>query len=109
MQRMTLPLLAVPPNPPRAWLRSGIMADLGSSSRRDFLRLAGMAGTALAVGSAWGCAPTTASQNLSFSVEQIPYGTEPMQMGELNVPLLGKPRPVVVLLHGGYWQTGFDR
>lgn len=85
------------------------MFDSGPPSRRDFLRLGGATTFAVALGASAACAAPPGAQNLSFSVEQIAYGTDRMQMGELNLPLLGTPRPVVVLLHGGYWRTGFDR
>lgn len=39
----------------------------------------------------------------------IPYGLAPQQQGELRVPVEKTPRPVVVLIHGGYWRAGFDR
>lgn len=85
------------------------MFESGPPTRRDFLRLGGATGLAVALGAGAACAAAPATHNLSFSVDQIAYGTDRMQMGELNLPLLGTPRPVVVLLHGGYWRTGFDR
>ncbi|CAN5775552.1 alpha/beta hydrolase [soil metagenome] len=39
-----------------------------------------------------------------------PYGDHPLQVGDLWVPVdTVAPRPVVVLIHGGYWQAGFNR
>lgn len=62
-------------------------------------------GVALSLG---GCARPTTSP-IAFRTDEIAYGTEPLQRGELRVPLEAVPRPVVVLIHGGYWRTGFNR
>lgn len=77
-------------------------------SRRSFLQAGVVGASALALGPAcsWGA---NAASNLSFSVENITYGPEPMQSGELIMTLAAHPRPVVVLLHGGYWQNSFNR
>lgn len=41
--------------------------------------------------------------------QRIPYGDDPLQFGELRVPTSGKPPyPVVVLIHGGCWQSAYD-
>ncbi len=37
------------------------------------------------------------------AAERIPYGTEPLQFGELRVPRGGEDHPVAVLVHGGCW------
>lgn len=40
----------------------------------------------------------------------IPYGTHPDQVANLHLPAgEGGPWPCVVLLHGGFWRTGWDR
>ncbi len=80
-----------------------------SPSRRDLLRGAGLLGAAALLGVPMGCASERGTRNLAFSVEQRAYGTDPLQVGELTLPLLGKPTPLVVLIHGGYWRTGFTR
>src|SRR4051812_29492129 len=36
------------------------------------------------------------------------YGNAKAQVAELLLPA-GSPRGVVVLVHGGYWQAGYDR
>jgi acetyl esterase/lipase len=36
---------------------------------------------------------------------RIPYGTEPLQFGELRVPAGRGPFPVVTIVHGGCWVT----
>lgn len=37
------------------------------------------------------------------------YGSAPVQSGEWFVPVEGDRLPVVVLVHGGFWQPGYDR
>ena len=39
----------------------------------------------------------------------IAYGDHPDQVGNLHLPAGDGPRPVVVLLHGGFWRTRWDR
>ena len=80
-------------------------------TRRDLLRtgvfgasFVALAGTGLLTG----CTDPEAN-NIAFEIEQIPYGPDPMQVGELSRPLVEGPRPVVVLVHGGYWRVGFNR
>jgi acetyl esterase/lipase len=39
-------------------------------------------------------------------VHVVPYGTDPDQFGELRLAdLSGRPQPVVVVLHGGFWRS----
>lgn len=86
------------------------MGDSGWT-RRDLLRtgLFGASFVALAgAGALTGCAGSNANA-MTFEVEEIAYGPEPMQSGELTRPLLAGRRPVVVLVHGGYWRVGFTR
>jgi acetyl esterase/lipase len=41
---------------------------------------------------------------------QIAYGDHPDQVGNLHLPAAGDgPWPVVVLIHGGFWRSGWDR
>lgn len=40
--------------------------------------------------------------------ERITYGTAPQQFGELRVPRVKGPFPVVMLIHGGCWLADFD-
>lgn len=56
-----------------------------------------------------GCAKVTPSQSSAVTTEELPYGDLPLQRGELRVPIEPTPRPVVVLVHGGYWRHGFTR
>jgi acetyl esterase/lipase len=40
----------------------------------------------------------------------IPYGDHPLQVANLHLPTAaGDPWPCVVLLHGGFWRSGWDR
>lgn len=38
-------------------------------------------------------------------VLRLPYGAAPQQFGELRLPRLAGPHPVVIVLHGGFWQA----
>lgn len=40
-------------------------------------------------------------------IEQIAYGDDPSQFGELTRPT-GTPRGVVVVVHGGFWKAAYD-
>jgi len=37
------------------------------------------------------------------------FGPDPSQVADLHLPAGAGPHPVVVLLHGGYWQTRFGK
>ena len=39
---------------------------------------------------------------------RLTYGDEPFQFGDLYVPGNGKPHPVVILIHGGFWRAAYD-
>jgi len=39
---------------------------------------------------------------------RIAYGSDPEQFGELRLPSGDGPHPVVVVLHGGCWQSAYD-
>lgn len=39
---------------------------------------------------------------------RIPYGTDPLQFGDLRLPKTKGPHPVVIFIHGGCWQARFD-
>ncbi len=81
-------------------------------TRRDLLRTGVLGASAVALanlGLATSCADQGATNNIAFEVEEVAYGPEPMQVGDLSRPLVDGPRPVVVLIHGGYWRLGFTR
>ncbi len=42
-----------------------------------------------------------------IEVEQISYGADPSQFGELSRPE-GTPRGIVVVIHGGFWRSQYD-
>lgn len=42
-------------------------------------------------------------------LQPIKYGQDPSQIAELLLPDAFGPFPVVVVIHGGWWQTGWDR
>jgi len=39
---------------------------------------------------------------------RIPYGSDPLQLGELRLPDGAGPHPVAILLHGGCWLAAYD-
>ena len=41
-------------------------------------------------------------------LRRIAYGTDPLQVGDLRIPTGDGPFRVVVLIHGGFWRSGFD-
>jgi acetyl esterase/lipase len=81
------------------------MAD-DRRTRREFLRTSILGASTIALAA---CSTDLGIKPQSFVREKILYGSEPSQVGELTVELAPKVRPVAVLIHGGYWQSGFDR
>jgi acetyl esterase/lipase len=39
---------------------------------------------------------------------RLPYGSDPYQFGELRLPKVSGPVPIVVNIHGGYWRAKYD-
>jgi acetyl esterase/lipase len=39
---------------------------------------------------------------------RVAYGTEPLQFGDLRLPAAEGPHPLVVVVHGGYWQAIYN-
>ena len=39
---------------------------------------------------------------------RVAYGAEPLQFGDLRVPLGEGPFPLAVVIHGGYWQATYN-
>ena len=74
-------------------------------SRRAFL--AGLAAGA-AVLSGCGDGPEVQAGTVADRT-RVSYGRYASQSGDLTLPVEGGPHPVVVLIHGGYWQAGLDR
>ena len=58
------------------------------------------------------------AQNLTFQdIEKLPvppadhriaYGSDPQQFGELRLPKVAGPHPVVIVIHGGCWYAAYD-
>ncbi|ROT34320.1 S9 family peptidase [Micromonospora sp. HM5-17] len=40
---------------------------------------------------------------------QVRYGDHPDQVADLRTPAPGPPRPLVVVIHGGFWRAEYDR
>lgn len=40
-------------------------------------------------------------------IERLHYGDHPEQYGELRVPAGSAPRPLVILIHGGFWRDQY--
>ena len=59
------------------------------------------------VGGCRGRAPDAPAGGVQRVVES--YGSAPVQEGEWFLPPTGTALPVVVLVHGGFWQPGYDR
>jgi acetyl esterase/lipase len=50
----------------------------------------------------------TLKQSLGLSkAQRIAYGTEKLQFGDLYLPEREGPHPVIILIHGGFWRTGY--
>jgi len=41
-------------------------------------------------------------------VERVPYGSDPLQFGEISCPSASGPHPVVIVIHGGFWRAKYD-
>jgi len=53
------------------------------------------------------CGPSTEAQGAETPVVRICYGSDPLQFGDLRIPLGPGPYPVVVVIHGGCWTNFF--
>lgn len=71
----------------------------GSIGRRTLLALAGAAVLAAC------STPTSAPKG--HDVKTVPYGDDPAQFFEISQPK-GIPKGVVVVIHGGFWQSQYD-
>jgi acetyl esterase/lipase len=40
--------------------------------------------------------------------ERLVYGPEPKQFGDLRLPIGGRPHPLAVVIHGGYWKAQYN-
>ena len=41
-------------------------------------------------------------------MERIPYGTDPFQFGELQLPRTSGPHAIAIVIHGGFWRAKYD-
>ena len=41
-------------------------------------------------------------------IERVPYGSDPLQFGEICCPSGSGPYPVVIVIHGGFWRAKYD-
>jgi acetyl esterase/lipase len=51
--------------------------------------------------------PAAEAQGTDTAVERIPYGSDPLQFGDLRIPSGPGPYPVAVVIHGGCWTNFF--
>ena len=72
------------------------------------LGLAGVAGTGAAAALSSGGSGGGGSGGGSGSGSIETYGTQPRQLGQWWVPSQQGQRPLVVLVHGGYWRADYD-
>jgi acetyl esterase/lipase len=72
-------------------------------SRRRVLAVFGGA-TAVAVVGCGGGAPAARGEG---DAVRYHYGQDPSQFAEISLPAGSAPAPVVVIVHGGYWQSGY--
>ena len=80
-------------------------------TRRTFLKTAAAAGASVITGCApqklgRGAHPKPVVRTLPF--DRIAYGADPQQFGELRRPAGTAPCPLVVVVHGGFWQSQYD-
>jgi acetyl esterase/lipase len=75
-------------------------------SRRDFLRGSLVGAVAFAVA---GCSKPAEADPPIQGLRPVRYGDSSSQAAELLVPDEFGPYPVIVIIHGGWWSTGWDR
>lgn len=39
---------------------------------------------------------------------RLPYGSDPLQFGDLRLPKAKGPHPVVIVIHGGFWRAAYN-
>jgi acetyl esterase/lipase len=54
-----------------------------------------------------GCNANVPSARGEGDAIRYQYGRAPSQFAEISVPSGSTPAPVVVIVHGGYWQAGY--
>ncbi len=78
------------------------MDALSRRSAAGLLASTVLGGRVAVTGAATGSAAASA-----LPVRRLAYGPDPLQHGELRLPEGAGPHPVVVLLHGGFWQAPY--
>jgi acetyl esterase/lipase len=48
-----------------------------------------------------------AKKSSSIKLLRLAYGPEPQQFGDLYVPNIPGPHPIIILIHGGYWRARY--
>jgi acetyl esterase/lipase len=83
---------------------------MGINARgHPWTRRAALGVVAGAAGSLLGGAPgTSRADDGSAVVGRYRYGQHPSQYAEVSLPPGGEAAPVVVIVHGGFWKTGYD-
>jgi len=94
-----------------------VSKETGVAGRKASLRtIAGALALVLALGQAQAQAQATppltweqvSQMKLPPPDSQVPYGTLPNQFAELRLPPGGGRSPVLILVHGGCWQSEYD-
>ena len=75
-------------------------------TRRTFVTA--VMGSAGAMAGCTDSAPNGVSQVAVQPDQRISYGAGEHQFGELRIPKDAGPHPVLVVIHGGFWRSGFD-
>jgi acetyl esterase/lipase len=65
------------------------------------------ASAAVSLVGATACARSLADNGDNPAASRYAYGPGPSQFAELTLPNRSTPAPVVVIVHGGFWRTGF--
>ncbi len=76
------------------------------ASRRQLLLAAA---SALAVAGCGGSARPDPDAPEASVPQPFPYGEDPIQVADLHLPAAPQGAPVVVLVHGGFWYSDYDR
>jgi acetyl esterase/lipase len=76
-------------------------------TRRGALAAFGLAGMAAVTGCGSSSRTSSASPTAKASMQQIPYGADASQHGDLYLPPGAGKVPVAVVVHGGYWGSSY--
>lgn len=87
-------------------MRSAIGTVVRMPTRREFLGGTLLGAAAFAVA---GCSSAADADPPIQGLQPIRYGDSRSQAAELLLPNEFGPYPVIVIIHGGWWTTGWDR